>query len=41
MRAAINIKNRAVEHPVNKAQLISYAMAGVPEKLTPTEYSMV
>ena len=30
--AAINIKNRAVGHPVLKAQLMSYAVAGVTEK---------
>jgi putative transposase len=34
--AAINIKNRAVGHPVLKAQLMSYAMAGVAEKPTLT-----
>ncbi|MDJ0736618.1 MAG: transposase [Nostocaceae cyanobacterium] len=34
--AAINIKHRAVGHPVLKAQLTSYAIAGVAEKLTPT-----
>ncbi|MEG5036926.1 transposase [Microcoleus sp. AT3-D2] len=35
--AAINIKNRAVGHPVLKAQLMSEAIAGVSEK--PTSYS--
>ena len=34
--AAINIKNRAVGHPVLKAQLMSEAIAGVSEK--PTSY---
>ncbi len=34
--AAINIKNRAVGHPVLKAQLMSEAIAGVPEN--PTSY---
>ncbi|NER47977.1 MAG: transposase [Symploca sp. SIO1A3] len=34
--AAINIKNRAVGHPVLKAQLTSEAVAGVPEKPTLT-----
>jgi putative transposase len=34
--AAINIKNRAVGHPVFKAQLMSEAIAGVTEK--PTSY---
>jgi putative transposase len=33
--AAINIKNRAVGQPVLKAQLMSYAIAGVAEKSTP------
>jgi putative transposase len=33
--AAVNIKNRAVGHPVLKAQLMSQAIAGVPEKPTP------
>ncbi len=33
--AAINIKNRAVGQPVLKAQLMSYAIAGVAEKPTP------
>ncbi len=33
--AAINIKNRAVGHSVLKAQLTSYAIAGVAEKPTP------
>jgi putative transposase len=33
--AAINIKNRAVGQPVLKAQLMSYAVAGVAEKPTP------
>jgi len=32
--AAINIKNRAVGHPVLKAQLMSQAIAGVAEKPT-------
>jgi putative transposase len=36
VNAAINIKNRAVGHPVLKAQLMSYAVAGVPEKPTLT-----
>ncbi|PSB40120.1 hypothetical protein C7B67_29050, partial [filamentous cyanobacterium Phorm 6] len=31
----INIKNRAVGHPVLKAQLMSQAIAGVSEKPTP------
>ncbi|MEB3179780.1 MAG: transposase [Nostocaceae cyanobacterium] len=34
--AAINIKQRAEGHPVFKAQLMSYAIAGVTEKPTPT-----
>ncbi len=34
--AAINIKNRAVGHPVLKAQSMSYAIAGVAEKPTLT-----
>ncbi|NEP15282.1 MAG: transposase, partial [Symploca sp. SIO2C1] len=34
LNAAINIKNRAVGHPVLKAQLTSYATAGVAEKPT-------
>jgi putative transposase len=33
--AAIVIKNRAVGHPVFKAQLMSEAIAGVTEKPTP------
>jgi putative transposase len=33
--AAINIRNRAVGQPVLKAQLMSYAIAGVAEKPTP------
>jgi putative transposase len=33
--AAIVIKNRAVGQPVLKAQLMSYAIAGVTEKPTP------
>ncbi|WP_442921640.1 hypothetical protein [Microcoleus sp. Aus8_D2] len=33
--ATINIKNRAVGHPVLKAQLMSQAIAGVSEKPTP------
>ena len=35
--AAINIKYRAVGHPVLKAQEMSYAIAGVTEK--PTLYA--
>jgi putative transposase len=34
--AAINVKNRAEGHPVLKAQLMSYAVAGVAEKPTPS-----
>ncbi len=33
--AAINIKNRAVGHPVLQAQLMSQAIAGVSQKPTP------
>jgi putative transposase len=33
--AALNIKNKAVGQPVFKAQLMSYAIAGVAEKPTP------